>query len=186
MRVRSWMAALALIGASSILIGRGLSAQGTGRGQEANSAKAIEAKKPREKAADPSPKGDKPGSGAENPRESASNLPSIKLDVAIAGLGREGCDVEVKPANPSCKFRPSPTRHVESDGHAMIELRDVELRGADKMCAVAITVREPGQPPQTIYRAFRTSPAKPGSGPPPFKCFISSRLAGVETKATRK
>jgi hypothetical protein len=179
------MAALALIGASSILIGRGFSAQGTGRAEEPSPSGV--AKTAQEKSATESTKGEKPASGSqpEKRKDSASNLPTIKLDLRIAGLGREGCDVEVKPANPSCKFRPFPTRHVDSDGHALVELRDVELRGADKTCAMAITVREPGQPPQTFYRGFRTASTKAGSVPS-FTCFLSSRLAGVETKATRK
>ena len=185
MRVRSWMAALALIGASSILIGRGFSAQGTGRG-EGPSPSGM-AKTAPEKSAAESTKGEKPASGSqpEKRKDSASNLPNIQLNLRIAGLGTQGCDVEVKPANPSCKFRPAPSRHVASDGYAVIELRDVELRGADKTCAMAITVRETGQPPQTFYRGFRTASTKPGSVPS-FTCFISSRLAGVETKATRK
>jgi hypothetical protein len=188
MRVRSWMAALTLIGASSILIGRGLSAQGSGRAQEASSPKEGEAKEPSEKSAAESPRGEppKPGSQPEKRRDSAPNLPTIRLKLAIAGLGAEGCVVEVKPANPSCRFRPSPSTHVASDGHAMIELHDIELRGADKTCTMAITVLEPGRPPQTIYRGFRTASAKPGSAPPSFTCFINSRLAGVETHSTRK
>jgi hypothetical protein len=179
------MAALALIGASSILIGRGLSAQGAGRAQEASPSKS--AKTPSAKSfPDPGrgePQG--PDSRLQKGRDAGPSLPVVELDLAIAGLGSQGCDVEVKPANPSCKFRPSPTKHVSSDGHAKIELKDVELRGADKTCAVAITVREPGQPPQTIYRGFRTSTSKAGAIPS-FKCFISSRLAGVDTKPMRK
>lgn len=181
MRVRSWMAALALIGASSILIGRGLSAQGTGRAQEASPPR------PAKTPQDPPAKGDPkaPGSAAEKGKGSAPDLPIVQLNLAIAGLGTEGCDVEVKPANPSCKFRPSPIKHVASDGHAMIELKDVELRGADKTCTLAITVREPGQAPQTIYRGFRTASTKPGAVPS-FTCFISSHLAGADSKTTRK
>jgi hypothetical protein len=185
MRVGSWMAALALIGASSILIGRGLSAQGTGRAQERSPSKTVKTAPEKSAAESPKDEPQKPGPETDQRRDPGSNRPTIRLDLAIAGLGRDGCDVEVKPANPSCKFRPCPTRHVDSDGHALVELRDVELRGADKTCAVAITVREPGQAAQTIYRGFRTAPAKPGPVPT-FKCFISSRLAGVETKATRK
>jgi hypothetical protein len=171
------MAALALIGASSIVIGRGFSAQATGPAQEPSPSKATT--KAQEKSAAAA------GSPSEKRRDAPANLPTIQLNLRIAGLGTEGCDVEVKPANPSCKFRPSASKHVSSDGYATIELRDVELRGADKTCAMAITVREPGQTPQTIYRGFRTTSAKPGSVPS-FTCFISSRMAGVEAKATRK
>jgi hypothetical protein len=178
------MAALALIGAASILIGRGFPAPSLGRAQEPSSSK--EAKEPREKAGAESPK-DAPKSGAqaEKRKGSGPQFPAVQLNLAIAGLGAEGCDVEVKPANPSCKFRPSPTKHVTSDGHATIELRDVELRGADKTCTMAITVREPGQPPQTVYRGFRLSSSKSGAVPN-FTCFISSKLAGVDSKTTRK
>jgi hypothetical protein len=178
------MAALALIGATSILIGRGLSAQSPRPAQEPSRSK--EAKEPREKSAAESPK-DEPKSGAQAERRKGSGpqFPTIQLSLAIAGLGAEGCDVEVKPANPSCKFRPSPAKHVSSDGHATIELRDVELRGADKTCTMAITVREPGQSPQTVYRGFRLSSTKPGAVPN-FTCFISSKLAGVDSKTTRK
>jgi hypothetical protein len=166
------MAALALIGASSILIGRGLSAQGPGRERDASPPKSTKAPET------PSPK-------TEKPKAPAPDLPLLRLDLAIAGLGAEGCDVEIKPANPSCKFRPSPTRHVSSDGHATIELKDVELRGADKTCTLAITIREPGQEPHTIYRGFRTASTKPGTVPS-FTCFISSKLAGADSKTTRK
>ena len=30
---------------------------------------------------------------------------SVSLNLVIAGLGREGCDIEVKPGNAGCKFR---------------------------------------------------------------------------------
>lgn len=178
------MAALALIGATSVLIGRGLSAQSPGPAPKA--ASSSKAKAPPKKPGAGSPK-DAPKSGApaEKPRDSGSGLPTVQLDLAIAGLGAEGCDVDVKPANPSCKFRPSTGKHVGSDGRATVELRDVELRGADKTCTVAITVREPGQPPQTVYRGFRLNTSKAGPAPR-FPCFISSRLAGVDSRTTRK
>lgn len=182
MRVRSWMAALALIGASSILIGRGLSAQGPGQTPGASASKGKTAK-PQDKSPEPRP--EKDGPSPDKSRASRPDLPAVQLNLRIAGLSAKGCDVEVKPANPSCKFRPAPVKHVTSDGYATIDLRDIELRGADKTCSMAITVREPGQPPQIIYRGFRTSSAKPGTVPT-FTCFISSRMAGVDTSTTRK
>jgi hypothetical protein len=184
MRARSWMAALALIGATSILIGRGLSAQSPGPGQESSPSK--EAKKPQEKpAAGPPNDTPKSGSQPEKRKGSESHFPTIQLNLVVAGLGTEGCDVDVKPANAGCKFRPSSGEHVSSDGRATIKLRDVELRGADKTCTMAITVREPGQPPHTIYRGFRPGSSKSGAVPS-FTCFVSSRLAGADAKTTRK
>ena len=127
----------------------------------------------------------KSGSQPEKRKGSESHFPTIQLNLVIAGLGTEGCDVEVKPANAGCKFRPSSGEHVASDGRATIKLRDVELRGADKTCTMAITVREPGQPPHTIYRGFRPGSSKSGAVPS-FTCFVSSRLAGADAKTTRK
>jgi hypothetical protein len=184
MRARSWMAALALMGITSILIGRGLSAPTPRPAQEPTASK--EAKKSQEKSAAGSPKGTREsGSSPENRKPSGSIYPTIQINLAVAGLGVEGCDVEIKPANPSCKFRPPAAQHVPSSGQVRVKLRDVELRGADKTCTIAITVREPGQPPQTIYRGFRPGSSK-ADGVPNFSCFISSKLAGVDAKATRK
>jgi hypothetical protein len=184
MRARSWMAALAVIGTASILIGRGLSAPAAGPAQEPGPSK--EARKTPEKSPDGAAKAARP---AESPREehksSQSHYETIQIDLAVAGLGSEGCDVEIKPANPSCKFQPPSPQHVPATGQVKIKLRDVELRGADKTCMIAITVREPGQSPQTIYRGFRPGSAKTGPVPS-FRCFVSSRLAGVDSKATRK
>jgi hypothetical protein len=141
---------------------------------------------PREKSA-PESGNDEPKSGSQPEKRKAtgSHFPAIQLNLVVAGLGTKGCDVEVKPANASCKFRPSAIEHVSSDGRAAIKLRDVELRGADKTCTMAITVREPGQPPQTIYRGFRPGSSKPGTIPS-FTCYVSSKLAGVDAKTMRK
>ncbi len=96
MRARSWMAALGLIGVTSILIGRGLSAQGPGSAQKPGPAKDHE--KPQEmpsRTDAPKPKA----------RPSDSHFARVQLNVVIAGLGKDGGDVEVKPANAGCKFR---------------------------------------------------------------------------------
>jgi hypothetical protein len=104
---------------------------------------------------------------------------SVELTLLIAGLGRDGCDVEIKPGNRGCRFTPQ-TQHVGSQGKANFQFRDVELRGADHNCSFAITVREPGQVPRTIYRGFRmsspTAPAPHKAGKPSnsFTCYMNS------------
>lgn len=177
MRVRSWMAALALIGASTLLIGRGLSAQGTGEATPSKPKAKAGAKGAEKPALERRLK-----SGATTAKTDGTKLPKVHLRLAIAGLGTEGCDVEIKPANRSVKFRPAPIVHVKSDGHATIELREIELRGADKTCSLAITVRQPGQEPQTIYRGFMTNTTTAGT--PDFNCFINSRLADASSGRT--
>jgi hypothetical protein len=124
-------------------------------------------------------------------RTPASSPPrAAKLSLVIAGLGRDGCDVEIKPGNPSCKFRAlnengkESRQHVGSSGKATLDLRDIELRGADRTCSIAITVHEPGQPSKTIYRGFRLTGRSEASGTPnakippipTFTCWLSSTM----------
>jgi len=107
----------------------------------------------------------------------------IELKLVIAGLGAEGCEVEVKPGNPRIDFEPQ-TLRVPSNGRASVTLKDVELLGMDRNCAFAVVVREKGQDPKTIYRGFRlpaeSSQSRPGSLS--FTCFLSSasRIAELQ------
>jgi hypothetical protein len=188
------MAALALVVATSFAVGRAVPAFVTAQTPEttqvteAEQVKASEAERAKSQLDYPDPK------------PSGTTIPSIELNLVIAGLGPEGCDVEIKPANASCKFRPvygkrgESRQHVANEGRAKLELCDVELRGADRTCAVAITVREPKQTARTFYRGFRLAPkpdtsatAKPASGPA-FTCYLSSpsKLARGDEARTRK
>jgi hypothetical protein len=101
----------------------------------------------------------------------------VELTLLIAGLGRDGCDVDIKPGNRSCRFS-AQTQHVSPQGKANFQFRDVVLRGADHNCSFAITVREPGQTPKTIYRGFRVSSQaaqeKPGKTSNSFTCYMNS------------
>ena len=194
MRARSWMAALALIVGTSIAVGRAMPASSpvddNGQGQHPlNDPPAA-----RSRTTDPKP--------AEKP------IKAVVLNLEIAGLSREGCDVEVAPGNASCRFQTinmtrtggklvrakDGAQHVSSVGHAVLELQNVELRGADRTCTVAITVRESGQAPKTVYRGFRLPP-RPESGAqasanpvPTFTCYLSSpsKVANVEQSRIRK
>jgi hypothetical protein len=194
MRARSWMAALAVIAGCSIALGLARAAQTPAQ----------------EKAQDRS--NEQAGANAANksaaPKPAASVIAVVRLNLAIAGLGPEGCDVEVKPGNASCKFRvlnvtetgdlfkkgAERPQHVSSAGFAYMELRDVELRGADRMFTVAVTVREPGQTAKTVYRGFRLPPGAAASTGatagkvPAFTCYLSSpsKVARLEESATRK
>src|SRR4051812_41000377 len=121
---------------------------------------------------------------------SSSGQP-VELNLMIAGLGRDGCDVEVKPGTRSCKFQPQ-TQHVGSQGKANLVFRDIEFRGADRNCSFAITVRETGQAPRTIYRGFRMPhrvDSARATAPQAFTCFMTSpsKLAGlVRSDRTRQ
>jgi hypothetical protein len=110
---------------------------------------------------------------------------SVKLNLMVAGLGRAGCDVDVKPGNRGCRFRPQ-TAHLGSDGTAHFLFRDVELRGADQNCMFSITIREPGQDSRTVYRGFRIAARTPEAASKKsaqsFTCYVNSpsKLAGLE------
>jgi hypothetical protein len=181
------MAALALVVGTSFAVGRAMSALVTN--QTPGKAQAIETERAN-KAPD-----------EEGPKAPRTTIASIELNLVIAGLGTEGCEVEIKPGNASCKFRPiygkrgEGRQHVASDGRTKLELRDVELRGADRTCTVAITVKEPKQTARTFYRGFRLAGAKqepaanarPSSGPA-FTCYLSSpsKLAKADESRMRK
>jgi hypothetical protein len=188
------MAALALVVATSFAVGRAVQAFVTAQTPEKAQTIEDDQLKVRET--------ERAKSRPDNldPKPSGTTIPSIELNLVIAGLGAEGCDVEVKPGNASCKFRPvygkrgESRQHVANDGRAKLELRDVELRGADRTCTVAITVREPKQSARTFYRGFRLAPRpetaatpKPASGQA-FTCYLSSpsKLARSDESRTRK
>ena len=194
MRARSWMAALALIAGTSIAVGRAMPASSPTEDQGQEQPQQDDRPAARLQTTDAKP-ADKP-------------IKAIVLNLEIAGLSPEGCDVEVKPGNASCRFQAinmtrnggklerakEGAQHVSSVGHAVLELQNVELRGADRTCTVAITVRESGQAPKTVYRGFRLPPRADAAVPasvsqvPNFTCYLSSpsKVAAGEQARTRK
>jgi hypothetical protein len=169
MQVRSWSPALVLAVGTSLFLGLQSRSQSVGPDTAPDRSSA----KPQEKT----------GIKDEGKPDGPTSHP-VELNVMIAGLGRDGCDVEVKPGNRGSRFQ-AQTMHVRSQGKARFLFRDIELRGADRTCTFAITVRETGQSSRTIYRGFRISPHadadRKASGPQAFTCFMSSpsKLAGL-------
>ncbi len=153
-----------------------------------------------EKAQTDSQKSAAPKTQPTTPKAAGVVVPTVELNLVIAGLGRAGCDVEIKPGNASCRFcavgeKGAAARlHVAPEGRAKLELHDVELRGADRTCAVAITVHESGQAPKTVYRGFRLPPRSVSERTntpeptPAFTCYLSSpsKLARNEGSRVRK
>jgi hypothetical protein len=119
----------------------------------------------------------------------------VKLELQITGLGRNGCEVEIKPGHAGCEF---PTVVKQVDGPAgstapgartIIPLDPIMARStnADHDCAFAITIREAGQPPKTFRRGIRLTP-KPENGTVPVQtltCYLPSpSLAAQEKPST--
>jgi hypothetical protein len=178
MQTRSWIAAVALVGGTAVAINQGVA---TSQGETAREAPVASAP------------ANKPASPAKPEAPEAKNgfsMAHVKLLIGVAGLEDKGCDIEVKSAHAGCRFRPVPLIHIDSKkGTVTADLRDVEIRGTDRLLSLAITVREGTQPPKTIYRAYRLS-NKPSAGntPPTFACYVSSpsKVARLEDSSTRK
>ncbi len=183
MQVRSWMAAAVLVAGSTLLLSGMARSQKTGSDQTPPGA-------PGQDTGTPRTQDSRNPSGQE--KRLAANTQTVKLSLMIAGLGQDGCQVEIKPGSQSCRFQPQRMR-VESQGEAKFVFRDIELRGADRNCTFAITVHEAGQASRTIYRGFRIA-SKPTSSPATqgaqaFTCYMNSpsKLAGLEpTGQTRR
>lgn len=125
----------------------------------------------------------RPAMAAEKP---ATKSNTVYLQLRIAGLEREGCDVEVKPGHPGCQFS-TVRKHVDGTGLQTLRLDDVKTSSADRECAFSITIREAGQATRTVRRGLRL--AAPDTAPYSLmECFISSpsKLAKAEEeKRTR-
>jgi hypothetical protein len=118
-----------------------------------------------------------PASAGDKPATQNSSKVDVLLN--IAGLQRDGCDVEIKPGHSGCQFRPV-RKHVNADGKQRVLLEDVRTTSADRECAFAFTIREPGQSNRTVQRGLRL--AAPESGPYQLIVFITSpsKLAKAE------
>ncbi len=176
MQVRSWMAAVVLITGSTALLAGMARSQKPGSdqpppvaaGQNAGSPKTSDSQSPTDPA-----------------KRSATGNQTIKLNIMIAGLGHDGCAVDIKPGNRSTRFKPQHQR-VDSRGEAKFVFQDIEAIGADRNCTFAITVHEAGQADRTIYRGFRVA-TRAAFVPSPqgvqsFTCYMNapSKLAGLE------
>lgn len=171
----SWRALALAAGFWLVFVTPG-SALGAGDGDAAapSPEPALKAEKPQAESTAPEPK-----------IAAKSQGRKIELKLVIAGLGSEGCEVEVKPGNPAVEFKPQ-TFRVPSNGRASVTLKDVELLGVDRNCTFAVVVREKDHDPKTIYRGFRlpTDSASKRSGALSFTCFLSSasRIAELQSE----
>ena len=97
----------------------------------------------------------------------------VRLKLRIAGLSSQGCEVQIKPAHPGCRFQ-ALTERVKSDGALDIDLKDVQTLNADRDCTFAITIREPGQAERTVHRGLRVSPTVEKGQSSMLTCYLSS------------
>jgi hypothetical protein len=179
MQIRSWTATLVLVAGTTALLGLAASAQKTSADQASAEAGSPVAPKPAIKPAETSPSRDA--------KSEASRMHCLELNLIIAGLGQQGCEIEVKPGNRGCRFQ-AQRKHVGAKGEARFLFKDIELRGAEHNCTFAITLEESKQAPRTIYRGFRVIPrgttgaSTVTSAIPSFTCYMNapSKLARLE------
>ena len=110
----------------------------------------------------------------------------VKLEIRIAGLGLDGCEIEIKPAHAGCQFKTA-TYHVTQQGRASLLLEDVQTSSADRDCAFAITLKEAGQPARTLRRGLRLV-APPSGSVPSLTCYLNSpsKLAKSDEERSRR
>ena len=179
MQNRSWTATLVLVAGTSVLLGLAARAQKTSADQAPPEAGSQVAPKPAARPAETSPSREAKGEG--------SHMHCLELNLIIAGLGQEGCEIEVKPGNRGSRFQ-AQHKHVGAKGEAHFLFKDIELRGADHNCTFAITLEEKKQASRTIYRGFRVVPRGAAAGTtvatavPSFTCYMNapSKLARLE------
>lgn len=119
-----------------------------------------------------------PGPAAEAIGEITASPGLVKLKLRIAGLGPGGCQVEIKPGHPGCKFQPL-TQRVQSDGALDVDLKDVRTVNADRDCTFAILIREPGKPVRTERRGLRVSSTVEKGQLLSLDCYISAPSSRV-------
>ena len=179
MQIRSWTATVVLAAGASVLLGLVAWAQKTGADQAPPEAGSQVAPKPAARPAETS--------SSREAKGEASHMHCLELTLIIAGLGQEGCEIEVKPGNRGSRFQ-AQRKHVGAKGEAHFLFKDIELRGADHNCTFAITLEEKKQASRTIYRGFRVIPRGTSASTagvtaiPSFTCYMNapSKLARLE------
>ncbi len=117
----------------------------------------------------------------------------VNLVMQISGLGAEGCEIEIQPGHPGCKFEPLTRRIERVPVGSVVKLDTIPIEArstsADRDCSFAITIREPGQPPRTFRRGIRLSDSAASDEAKKaqvLRCYLSTAsLAARDAAATR-
>lgn len=118
---------------------------------------------------------------------------TVRLELQIAGLGPEGCAVEVRPAHPGCQFAELVARVDSSRVGSSRTVRlppfviDARSSSADRDCTFAITIREADRPPMTFRRGVRLLPQVAGQPAPvrTLTCYLVSPSLAARDEPNR-
>jgi hypothetical protein len=82
----------------------------------------------------------------------------VSLTLVISGLKQGDAEVEIRPGNGLCKFKPQ-TRKLNSRGESYIKVEvpdlAIQTANANRECSLSITVRESGEGTRFTRRGFR-------------------------------
>ena len=189
MRARSWMAALALVVGTSIAVGRAMPALVTNQVRRRRQS----ARTPRSSQT--------AARDATIPKASGTRVPSVQLNLVIAGLGPKGCDVQVKPGNASCKF--SPVYEKRGENRQFVAALTAEPASSCATSSFAAPTERSQSPSRSANQAKlqersiavsgsrasprRKVPTHPATAPA-FTCYLSSpsKLAKADESRTRR
>lgn len=122
-------------------------------------------------------------SGADEPSPVVN---TVKLDVEISGLAARGCKVEIKPANPGCKFEPIVKKFDKVPASGVLRIDPVAIKAstlnADRDCAFSIIVTEADGKPVTYKRSIRLLEAPADGSTPEVAQSFLIRNAVVASK----
>jgi hypothetical protein len=115
----------------------------------------------------------------------------VNLYLQILGLEAADCEVEIRPGHAECRFEPI-VQKVQGNRGGVVRLDPISIeaatRHADRDCAFAITIKEPGHPPRTYRRGLVLKPNLDGKPTPVqnYPCLLSSpSLASREVPGSK-
>ena len=118
---------------------------------------------------------------------------TVNLELRIAGLGQDGCEIEIKPANAGCKFEPIRRRVDRGVAGGISKLPTIAIEAeslrTDRLCAFAITIKEPNQEPKTFpwhVRLLAPSAEKPAPVLPSTCYLTTPSLAAKDAPDTSR
>jgi hypothetical protein len=128
---------------------------------------------------------------SENARaEDGPVVNKVYLQLQIAGLGPNGCSVEIKPGHPGCQFD-KVEKQIKSEGQVVTVdpiAINAKSTGADHDCSFAITIKEPGRRAKTFRRGVCLTAPVAGKPAPAqtLKCFLSAEAVASKDTGARK
>ena len=133
--------------------------------------------------------------GRPAPSRAGDDIPpvvnKVALTLRLTGVGKDGCEVEVKPGHAACEFEPVAkkiTNLSQGQGQITFDLPKVKSTSPDRDCQFFITLKEPNQPPRVVRRGIRLVAPKEGAAMPEqtFVCYLRSPSLAAKDDAERR